>query len=72
MFHSDDVPGPSADIDHPASHKQSLLPHRRVWAVRDTLLFDPSAQQNTNMYALGWKDRKLKTIISNAGTTLAS
>ena len=22
------------------------------------------------MYALGWKDRKLKTIISNAGTTL--
>jgi hypothetical protein len=70
MFNSDDVPGPSADIDHPTSHKQSLLPHGHVWAVRDTLLIDPSAPQNTNMYALSWKDRKLKTIISNAGTTL--
>ena len=54
MFHSDDVPGPSADIDHPTSHKQSLLPHGRVWAVRDTLLIDPSAKDNVHSARFWW------------------
>ena len=50
IFHSSDVPGPAAEIDHPTNHKQSLLPHRRLWAVRDTLLIDPSENNN----AVGW------------------
>ena len=56
MFHSDDVPGPSADIDHPTSHKQCLLPHGRVWAVRDTLLIDPSAKDNVHSARFRWPE----------------
>ena len=41
------------------------VPSRGDWC-----LLESKTPQNTNMYALGWKDRKLKTIISNAGTTL--
>ena len=44
IFHSNDAPGPAAEIDNSTSHKQSLLPHGRLWAVRDTLLIDPSAK----------------------------
>ena len=46
LFHSNDVhvPGPASEIDHPTSHKQSLLPHGRLWAIRDALLIDPSAK----------------------------
>ena len=41
------------------------VPSRGEWC-----LLESKTPRNTNMYALGWKDRKLKTIISNAGTTL--
>ena len=42
------------------------VPSRGDWC-----LLESKTPQNTNMYALGLKDRKLKTIISNAGTTLS-
>ena len=41
------------------------VPSRGDWC-----LLESKTPQNTNMYALGWKDRKLKTIISNAGPFL--
>ena len=41
------------------------VPSRGEWC-----LLESKTPRNTNMYALGWKDRKVKTIISNAVTTL--
>ena len=56
IFHSNDVPGPAAEIDNSTSHKQSLLPHGRLWAVRDTLLIDPSAKDYVHSARLRWPE----------------
>ena len=42
------------------------VPSRGEWC-----LLESKTPLNTNMYVPGWEDRKLKTIISNAGTTLS-